>query len=204
MAGIRYQISQNALRRVIDAGAKYVRWTGFVPVSPEFKQKIEDAEKITDAAIQQIDNLERRMEKIADRANKRFVRQATRLLKQSTGVPARVFEEFMNWPKVYFKFEPGSQNYKFNTELRNSSEIKLEPSILHIGSIKNLVHCPRLEARQYASRKGKHYDVKILDALKNTQGFAVTLYTPAPKFSRNYQMLKQFAALEQLIMQSAK
>jgi hypothetical protein len=69
MAGIRYQISQNALRRVIDAGAKYVRWTGFVPVSPEFKQKIEDAEKITDAAIQQIDNLERRMEKIADRAS---------------------------------------------------------------------------------------------------------------------------------------
>jgi hypothetical protein len=204
MVGAQYKISENALRHVIDASKEYVRWMGLVPVSPEVKEKIEGSEKIFDAAKQQADNLERRMKKIFDRANKRYSQQVAKILKQSTGIPALIFEEFIYWPELHMNFISQSDNDAFEKALQNADEILLEPSIFAKGYMSDLVHCPRLEAMRLTQAKGKWYNVKIIDASKNDQGFAVTLYTPAPKFSRNYQMLKQFAALEQLLMQSLK
>jgi hypothetical protein len=204
MVGAQYKISENALRHVIDASKEYVRWMGFVPVSPEIKQKIEDARKIVYDAERQANELENRMQKILDGANRKYVKRAADLLKQSTGVPAKTFEEVIRWPTAHLRTMPTWDNYEFEKELQNANEIKLEPRYYAQKHTPDLVHCPRLEARQFPSCKGKWYNVKMIDASQNDQGFAVTLYAPAPKFSKNYKMLKQYAALEELVKQAAK
>lgn len=204
MVGVNYQVSTKALKQIIDASKEHVRWAGFVPVSPEVKEKIEDARKIVYDAERQANELENRIQKILDGANKKYIERAADLLKQSTGVPAKTFEEVIRWPTTHLRAMPTWDNYEFEKELQNANEIKLEPRYYAQKHTPDLVHCPRLEAIRLAQAKGRWYNVKMVDASKNEHGFAVTLYTPAPKFSKNYQMLKQYAALENLVKQSAK
>ncbi len=204
MVGVNYQISAKSLKQIIDASKEHVSWAGFVPVSPEVKQKIEDARKIVYNAEWQAEKLERRMQRILDGANKKYIKRAAHLLKQSTRVPAKTFEEFMCWPTAHLQTIPAWDTYEFEKALQNANEIKLESRYYAREHTPNLVHCPRLEARQFPSRKGRHFNLKILDALRNEQGFAITLYAPTPQFSKNYKMLKQYAALENLVKQAAK
>ncbi len=204
MVGVQYQIRQKALEQVINSSKTYVCWAGFAPVSPEIKEKILDSREIIMRAIRQAELIETQIRKRIDYANKRYVRHVAKLLKQSTGIPANTIEEFISLPEAYEDVIQHWYNSEFEEKLRNATEIKLEAGVFNSDDVRKLVHCPRLEAIRLTQAKGRWYDVKMIDASKNEQGFAVTLYTPAPKFSKNYQMLKQFAVLEQLVMQSAK
>jgi hypothetical protein len=203
MAGDNYQISTNALKHIIDS-TKKLEWAGFVPVSQELKQKIDDTRDIIMGAVNRAYDIEEKIRQMLEAANKRYTRKVAGLLRQGTGIPAKVFEEFVHWPWSHTLPFTKSDISEFEGALRNANEIKLEPGYFVRKLAPKLVHCPRLEARTITSCKGRWYNVKIVDASQNEQGFAVTLYTPAPKFSKNYKMLRQCAALENLVKQAAK